>query len=101
MWFGDMAGCIYNHFVLEADVSLVLDSARRPPSSPPVTGPVKSAPTLSPGLLTTWLMLRPLPWVLNTFRENVSVARRGTLTTVVTWSPPSSLWPCLSLLVSL
>merc|ERR1719402_1484282 len=20
MWFGDMAGCIYNHFVLEADV---------------------------------------------------------------------------------
>merc|ERR1739842_160903 len=62
---------------------------------------IKSVPTLSPGLLTIWLMLRPLPLVLNTCKENVSVAKMGTLTTVLTLSPPSSLWPCLSLLVSL
>merc|ERR1712113_1229515 len=42
--------------------ALVLVSARRPPSSPPVTGPARSAPTSSQGLLTTWLMLKPLPW---------------------------------------
>merc|ERR1719431_1207379 len=81
--------------------ALVLVSVRRPPSSPPVTGPARSAPTSSPGLLTTLLMLKPLPWVLNTCREIVSVVRMATLTTVLTLSPPSSPWPCQSLLVSL
>merc|ERR1712013_504095 len=80
--------------------ALVLVSARKPPSSPPVTGPVRSAPTSLQGLLTTWLLMKPSPKVLNICKENASVARTDTLTTAVPLSPPSSLWPCLSLLVS-
>merc|ERR1712243_527485 len=71
--------------------ALVLVSARRFPSSPPVTGPVRSAPTLLQELLTTWLLMKPFRWVLSTCRENASVARTVTLTTAVTLSPPSSL----------
>merc|ERR1719320_2054594 len=81
--------------------ALVSVSARKPPSSPPVTGPVRSAPTSLHELLTTWLLMKPLPKVLNICRENAFVARTDTLTTAVPLSPPSSLWPCLSLLVSL
>merc|ERR1712123_99683 len=71
-----------------------LDSARRLPSSPHVTGPAKSAPMFLPEPLHTWLMKPPLPRELSTFREIASVARMDTLTTVMTLSPPLFLLPC-------
>merc|ERR1711964_57155 len=98
MWFGDMATCIYNHFVLEGMSAPDLDSARRPPSSPHVTGLARSVPMSWQGLLTTWQLRTPSLRVLSTSRESVSVARMDTLLNVVTWLLVLCLLLCLSLL---
>merc|ERR1712123_32736 len=71
-----------------------LDSARRLPSSPHVTGLAKSVLMFLPEPLHTWLMKPPLPRELSTSREIAFVARMDTLTTVMTLSPPLFLLPC-------
>merc|ERR1711862_132959 len=100
MWFGDMATCIYNHFVLEADVCSRLGLCKKVSIFTPRDWTCEECTDIIAELLTTWLLMKPLLMVLNICKENASVARTDTLTTVVPLSPPSSLWPCLSLLVS-
>merc|ERR1712071_431702 len=97
MWFGDMASCIYNHFILEGDVPPGSVSARRLPSSPPVTGLVRNALTFLPELLPSFPRKKPSPWVLNIFKEIASVAQMGTPLTVLTLFLPLYLSPCQSL----
>merc|ERR1712154_718735 len=75
-----------------------LGSARRPPSSPPVTGLARSVPMSLPGLLTTWQLRTPSPRVLSTSRETVSVARMDTLMTVLLLSLLLCLLLCQFLL---
>merc|ERR1711915_146656 len=68
--------------------------ARRPPSSPHVTGLARSALTFLPELLTTCPILPLLMKELHTFRETASVARMDTLTTALTPSAALFHVPC-------
>merc|ERR1711892_1316966 len=94
MWFPDMPAASTTTSSLREMSAAGLDSARRLPSSPRVTGPAKSAPMFLPEPLHTWLMKPPLPRQLSTSREIASVARMDTLMIAPTLSPPLLLLPC-------
>merc|ERR1711874_806250 len=98
MWFGDMATCIYNHFVLEGDVCSRLGLCKKASIFTPVTGLARNVPMSLPGLLTTWQLRTPSLRVLSTSRETVSVARMDTLMTVLLLSLPLCLLLCQFLL---
>eukprot|EP00091_Calanus_sinicus_P007111 TRINITY_DN17_c0_g1_i4.p1 TRINITY_DN17_c0_g1~~TRINITY_DN17_c0_g1_i4.p1 ORF type:complete len:219 (-),score=77.20 TRINITY_DN17_c0_g1_i4:36-605(-) len=97
-YFGDMASCIYNHFVLEGDVCSRLGLCKKASIFTHVTGLVKNVPMFSPELLPTCLRMRPLPRVLSISRESASVARMDTLLTAPTSLLMFFLSPCQSLL---
>merc|ERR1739838_1260739 len=97
MWFGDMASCIYNHFILEGDVCSRLGLCKKAAIFTPVTGLVKNALTFLPELPPSCPKKKPSPWVLNIFKEIASVAQMGTPLTVQTSFLPLYLSPCQSL----
>merc|ERR1712243_345330 len=99
MWFGDMATCIYNHFVLEADVCSRLGLCKKVSIFTPRDWTCEECTDIIARTADYMSADETIAMGLSTCRENASVARTVTLTTAVTLSPPSSLWPCLSLLM--
>merc|ERR1711915_1084735 len=94
MWFADMATASTTTLSSMVMSAPDLVFARRPPSSPHVTGLARSAPTFLPELLTTCPILPLLMKELHTFRETASVARMDTLTTALTPSAALFHLPC-------